>query len=55
VRRSALTAGPVPAGVRTLARVPRGEVFGGFDLGPGRAAWSVGEPSGFQRIRLQRL
>ena len=42
-------------GARTLARAPRGQVFGGLDLAPGRAVWSVGEPSGFQRIELRRL
>ena len=45
---AALLAAAAPA-------APRGRVFGGFDLGPGRAVWAIGRPSGFQRIRLQRL
>ena len=40
---------------RTLARAGRGKEIGGFDLGPRRAVWSVGELSGRHRIMLQRL
>jgi hypothetical protein len=43
---------------RTLAlldHAPRGKTFGGLNLGPGRAVWAVGDPSGYQRIVLRRL
>ena len=44
-----------PGGRRVLERAARPRAIGGFDLAADRAVWSAGEPSGFQRIHLERL